>query len=224
MPPDDFGLPIDRLRHALRCAMLTAHCDLDTFARAFSPFGTSIAGFLRAARQNERFYTATATATATGATIRFALTDGAALLDTVRPGAWYLLKDLTALSPSVSGAYADLCAGLGIDTLGEVSAYTHGAALHAPRHTDLTGGLIVVLEGKREWRIEPPDHVGDGIFDVLRSRPWGGGFGRNSVFVATGPGDMLYIPGGWWHETRSLTPSLAIRIGLAERTRPPTRP
>lgn len=47
---------------------------------------------------------------------------------------------------------------------------------------------------------------------------WGDGFSNRAVMYQAGPGDVVYIPGGWWHETRSLTPSLTIRIGFAEET------
>jgi ribosomal protein L16 Arg81 hydroxylase len=75
-----------------------------------------------------------------------------------------------------------------------------------------------MLEGRREWRVEPPLARDDGIFSSLTCARWGEGFNSAVPVVETAADTAIYIPGGWWHETRSLTPSLTFRVGIAERT------
>lgn len=214
--PARWAIPAAMVDAILARRSAVAPCDAAAIAGHFLPFAGNFAGFLEAARAGVGDVRRAAVR---DARVRFDRVEGEAVAQTTpRPGEWYLMKDLAGNEPRIAANYRALCSALGKDDQADVTAYAHGDGVHAARHTDLSGGLIVGLVGEREWRLEPPLQRGEGIFEPLRDRPWGGGFNSAIEPIATGPDTALYIPGGWWHEVRSLGPSLTLRIGIAERT------
>lgn len=210
-----WGIPAAITGAILARRFATATCDTQAIARRFLCFAPDMAGFLGAARSEVGEIRR---AGEVAGAIRFEPIGGDAVATAAPgPGVWYMLRDL-ARKGEGARLYREFCDALGKDDQADITAYAHGAGVHAPRHTDLSGGLVFMLEGFREWRVEPPLTRGDGIFAPLTCAGWGEGFGPAAPVVETAAGTALYIPGGWWHETRSLTPSLTFRIGIAERT------
>lgn len=211
----DWGIPDPIILAIMARRFAVAPCDARLVARHFLPFAPDLAGFLSGARAGQ------------GELRRAEVVDGVIRFDPVADdnvaiaepnlGEWYMLRGL-ADNPVGARVYRAFCSSLGKDDQADITAYAHGTGVHAPRHTDLAGGLIFMLEGRREWRVEPPRVRGEGIFSPLACAVWGEGFSSAVGSVETGPDTAIYIPGGWWHETRSLTNSLTFRIGIAERT------
>lgn len=210
-----WGIPGAITRAILDRRFAAVRCDTHAIARRFLPFDPDMSGFLAAAREG---IGEIRRAVETAGTIRFdPIASDKMAVAAPRAGEWYMLRGLANL-PEGARVYRDFCAGLGKDDQADITAYAHGEGVHAPRHTDLAGGLVFMLEGHREWRVEPPLARGEGIFSPLACARWGEGFNSAVPIVETAADVAIYIPGGWWHETRSLTSSLTFRIGIAERT------
>jgi len=211
----DWGIPAAITRAILARRFAVAACDARAIAQRFLPFAPDMAGFLAAARAGTGEIRR---AGEVAGAIRFdPITAEAVAVAAPRAGEWYMLRGLASL-PDGARVYRDFCDALGKDDQADITAYAHGEGVHAPRHADLAGGLVFMLEGHREWRVEPPLARGEGIFSPLKCAGWGEGFNSAVPAVETGPDVAIYIPGGWWHETRSLTASLTFRVGIAERT------
>ena len=75
-----------------------------------------------------------------------------------------------------------------------------GAAIHQ----DLQDNFVLMLSGEKAFFLRPPheEHGAWSVTPFLRSG--GGGTGDGSWMRADlYPGDLLYIPAGWWHATES---------------------
>src|SRR5205085_10377623 len=88
------------------------------------------------------------------------------------------------------------------------------------RHCDNVDVVILQMFGTRRWCLErnsePPVGIDDPVCRAKRLRKgWSTAFGSSSRVVLLRPGSSLYVPRGWWHETRSSVNSLALTIGLA---------
>ena len=88
-------------------------------------------------------------------------------------------------------------------------------------HHDYLDNIAVQVIGRKRWRLARP-----GVVERLgavspKYDPWavlssrsvrqlaGQGARADELFeVETGPGDVLHIPAGWWHEVHNLSPSL----------------
>jgi 50S ribosomal protein L16 3-hydroxylase len=97
------------------------------------------------------------------------------------------------------------------------SLHTPGAFV--PRHCDELDVLVLQICGKRSWRIETNDSGGSGIHEAVRlpgklRNGWAAAFSSASRLINLEPGSALYVPRGWWHETRSSRHSFAITFGL----------
>lgn len=89
-------------------------------------------------------------------------------------------------------------------------------------HSDLKGNLFCQIWGEKSvtllsWRESPaaypfPDNLVNSQIDI--ARPDLARFPRLSQVTffsgVVGPGDILYIPRGWWHDIRSRTPSVSV--------------
>jgi ribosomal protein L16 Arg81 hydroxylase len=99
------------------------------------------------------------------------------------------------------------------------SLQTGGAVIS--RHCDDVGVIAVQLFGSRQWRLEPNSDPPVGLYDPvyvpanLRDG-WSAEFGPASRTVTLLPGSVLYVPLGWWHETRSFEDSFALAINVRE--------
>lgn len=210
-----WGIPAEITAAILERRCAVAACDTKKIAQHFVPFTPDFAGFFDAPHAG------------VGEMCRAADCDGEIRFDPIaeldattamlQENAWYMLRGIS-MHPGAARTYRQFCAALGKDDQSDVMAFAHGKGVHAPRHTDLAGGLVLMLEGHREWRVEPPLVRGDGIFSALKKLRWGEGFNAAIPAIETLANTAIYIPGGWWHETRSIKPSLTVRIGIAERT------
>ena len=90
-------------------------------------------------------------------------------------------------------------------------------------HHDLTNNLIVQVVGQKQYKILPPsetsrldndEHVFSAIADLedptldLRMHPKLVGALMYEVILS--PGDVLFLPFGWWHQVRSLSFSVSL--------------
>lgn len=93
------------------------------------------------------------------------------------------------------------------------------------RHCDNTDVVILQMFGTRHWRIErnsePPVGIDEPVRKAKRLRKgWSTDFGNSSRVIILRPGSALYVPRGWWHETRSSVHSFALTIGLVAQRKP----
>ena len=125
-----------------------------------------------------------------------------------------------------------------LDSLCSVFSYTRNGAnvrgsfqtpgAFVPRHCDEVDVVILQIFGSRRWRLEANCDPPVGIEEPVRkperlNNGWSSTFGQSSRVVVLHPGSALYLPRGWWHETRSSVNSFALTIGLvgnAESKRP----
>ena len=99
----------------------------------------------------------------------------------------------------------------------KASFQTAGAGI--PRHCDDVDVISIQLFGQRTWALEPNIDPPIGIDDPVvlptrRRRGWSADFGDRVEQHVNGPGSVLYVPRGWWHETRSHDPSFALILAL----------
>jgi lysine-specific demethylase 8 len=104
---------------------------------------------------------------------------------------------------------AGTCSGLHSDLKDNVFAQVHGrkrVILVPLRQTHLVYPFIDNIVNSRV----DPEHLDAGRFPR---------FARASVSTCVvGPGDVLYIPRGWWHYLRSESPSISINHWFGPRT------
>jgi ribosomal protein L16 Arg81 hydroxylase len=103
----------------------------------------------------------------------------------------------------------------------------HNPGARIPRHCDDVDVITLQVFGTREWRIErntdPPVGLKDAVrVSCSRRSGWDAAFTRESFALAMVPGSALYLPRGWWHETRSRSASFSVILSL--RRSPRRRP
>ncbi|MBV6700285.1 cupin domain-containing protein [Kitasatospora aureofaciens] len=73
------------------------------------------------------------------------------------------------------------------------------------RHTDQTDVLVLQLDGSKHWEIHPPTGGAEPT--------------TNATEIVLTPGDVLYLPRGWWHAvTAHAGPSLHLTCALTPHT------
>ena len=124
----------------------------------------------------------------------------------------------TALAPldaDLGHASDYLTPGGGMMWIGPEGTFT-------PLHCDLTNNMLVQIIGRKKLTLVPPSetgrlanhrHVFSDVHDLkdpqrLARYPDAAGVGYFDVEI--GPGDMLYIPVGWWHQVTSLSFSVML--------------
>lgn len=95
-------------------------------------------------------------------------------------------------------------------------AWIGPAGTFTPLHFDLTNNMLIQVTGRKHVRMVPPAHsqymynhrhVFSAVHDLddparVAAHPL---VGKATVYdVVLEPGDMLFIPIGWWHQVRSL--------------------
>jgi ribosomal protein L16 Arg81 hydroxylase len=87
-----------------------------------------------------------------------------------------------------------------------------------PTHWDVEEGFVAQLDGTKHWRVFKPERLHPTLQDQKMrrnesppTRPyWEGDMN---------PGDLLYIPGGWWHDALAVTArTLHVSVGLFPTT------
>ena len=98
-----------------------------------------------------------------------------------------------------------------MDTRLWISAHAGpGAAIHQ----DLQDNFVLMMGGHKTFFLQPPHAVEKtrawSVTPFLRSGGGGGCGGDEEqegvARVDLGPGDLLYLPAGWWHATQSTCP------------------
>jgi JmjC domain len=140
------------------------------------------------------------------------------------PGACYFFCRYDAPFRKVAQLRRALCTAFGTQLRTSNfsgTLQTHGALL--PRHCDKTDVVVLQIFGTRRWRLQRNSNPPRGLFSLVRSpsrrrNGWSAAFARPSPIVALRAGSALYVPRGWWHETRSVGKSFALVMSL-----PPAR-
>lgn len=103
------------------------------------------------------------------------------------------------------------------------------AGTHTPAHHDTSSVVFCQVRGRKTIWLAPPDdqRIAKGqrgfYTDVVLSAPGatapGGALAGGCVHrVELGPGDMLLIPAGWWHEVLATETSVSVGlVGLSVR-------
>jgi ribosomal protein L16 Arg81 hydroxylase len=142
------------------------------------------------------------------------------------PGACYFLSSYDAPFRKVAQLRRALCTAFGAqlrssDFCGTLQ--THGAFL--PRHCDHTDVVVLQIFGIRRWRLQRNSNPPRGLRALVRApsrlrNGWSAAFAPASPIVDLRPGSALYVPRGWWHETRSVGRSFALIMTLAPAKTP----
>jgi ribosomal protein L16 Arg81 hydroxylase len=140
-----------------------------------------------------------------------------------RTAACHIFNDFQRQFSGAKETIAQLCRALGRKPDGCIGSLQTGGAVIS-RHCDDVGVIAVQLFGSRQWRIEPnsdpPTGIHDPVYVARKLRDgWSAEFGPASHTVTLMPGSVLYVPLGWWHETRSFEDSFALAISLRETPR-----
>jgi hypothetical protein len=89
---------------------------------------------------------------------------------------------------------------------------------HTPLHHDSRSTLLIQVRGKKQFTLIPPWYASrmrqlvQGYAGDARDER---GFKDGPVCEKTveiGPGDVLFVPVGWWHEVRALDASISISL------------
>lgn len=95
------------------------------------------------------------------------------------------------------------------------------AGTHTPTHHDTTNVVFCQIRGRKRLWLSPPEDprlsdAHDGYYSPIALSDPKDTPGLCVLQVDVGPGDMLLIPGGWWHEVLALETSVSLGIvGLA---------
>jgi len=129
-------------------------------------------------------------------------------------------------STPISGHFPDFGAENRLDLLPDVSPRLWvGNAVVTRTHYDLNDNIACVVAGRRRFTLFPPDQTPN-LYPGPYERTIGGvpvsmvdpdapdltryprfaEARKARIDVELGAGDALYIPYGWWHQVRSLTP------------------
>jgi hypothetical protein len=140
-----------------------------------------------------------------------------------RTAACHMFGDFQRQFSEVRETIAQLCGALGRRPDGCIGSLQTGGGVIS-RHCDDVGVIAVQLFGSRQWRIEPnsdpPVGIHDPVYVAAKLRDgWSAEFSPASHTVTLMPGSVLYVPLGWWHETRSFEDSFALAISLRETPR-----
>jgi hypothetical protein len=155
------------------------------------------------------------------------LGDYAAMVTSTEGNDRYLIANHRNLAGSLSALLDDLDPDPAIvrteSLAGNVSLWFGPAGTVTPTHHDTTNILFCQLYGTKRFWLAPPDETRlaaarDGFYSPIvlsddRVMLEGGALSGGKVYEVTlEPGDTLLIPVGWWHEVRSLTPSISTSV------------
>jgi ribosomal protein L16 Arg81 hydroxylase len=118
-----------------------------------------------------------------------------------------------------------------------IEAFAGRAGGLSSRHYDHDINFQVMLDGIKDWRLEENRHIRNplqsfhplvderGTWSGLREEAYAvdpvmpSGFDpERTVTLRSEPGTTVFLPRGWWHETRSLTDTWSINIVLRSTT------
>jgi hypothetical protein len=135
-------------------------------------------------------------------------------------GDWFIFDGLDEHFNAARSMLLQACLAFGYTTLGaNCRGFFHTPGACVPRHCDELDVVILQLFGRRRWRMEPNSYPPVGIWDPVRVSHegdsfWDSAFGKASKTVELSPGSVMYVPGGYWHQTRSRGFSFSLTLGL----------
>jgi hypothetical protein len=141
--------------------------------------------------------------------------DAAVLTERLRQGATLILDAANELSPPLQA----LCAGLAADFTCSSQANLYacwGTSQGFDVHWDDHDVLIIQVEGRKHWRLHGATRAWPSRRDLHAEHP------RPTEPVeelVLEPGDLLYLPRGYWHAAVGLgEPTLHLTVGLTRKT------
>ncbi|MET0272104.1 MAG: cupin domain-containing protein [Phenylobacterium sp.] len=141
--------------------------------------------------------------------------DAAVLNDRLREGATLIIDSVNEISPPLRR----LCAGLSGELAASCQANMYacwGTTQGFDVHWDDHEVFVVQLEGRKQWALygateRSPTRRGAGKDAPAPSTP--------AEMIVLEPGDVLYMPRGYWHAAVGLGgPTLHLTIGLTRKT------
>ena len=138
---------------------------------------------------------------------------------TARTGNWYVFDQIDRHFDGARDAAHELCRSFGYPVSGATcQGFFHTPEARVARHCDDLDAVVVQLFGTRKWRLEPNSDPPIGVWDAVPAavgdREWDDDFAADSPVIELAPGSALYVPGAWWHETRSSDFSFSLTYGL----------
>jgi ribosomal protein L16 Arg81 hydroxylase len=140
---------------------------------------------------------------------------GAELSSLLRQGATLVVEHVDEVHEPIT----ELCRALERD-LGEyVSANAYagfGRSRGFDKHWDVHDVFVLQLAGRKRWRVFGPSKEHPPIADTRTSkRP-----PRRTIWAGVlSPGDVLYLPRGWWHDAAAIgEPTLHLTFGIRNKT------
>ena len=106
--------------------------------------------------------------------------------------------------------------------------YCSPAGEGASVHFDANANIVIQMAGKKRWRVAANEHVehpndrysakfgvvGSRLEDYTSSLPreWPSSASENAMEIVMEPGDVLFVPQGWWHSTTAIEESLQLNF------------
>jgi ribosomal protein L16 Arg81 hydroxylase len=136
--------------------------------------------------------------------------------------------------PACQALLLDVAAELGLEPWQvEIEAFAGSRGGVSSRHYDHHVNFQLLLSGEKEWLVEPNQHI---VNPLLGYHPtpdargtWRGLFeeayavsermpvqaaGERRERLHAGTGTVLFLPRGYWHEVRSLTPTWSVNLAI----------
>ena len=143
------------------------------------------------------------------------LVDLARLRDILRGGATLMIDNIDEMEPAIGRTAWERSAAVG--EIVQTHMYATAGNIPAfPPHWDVVDVLVVQVEGSKHWDVYGPGTVNpiDAKTDPDNTRPdepeWSG---------VLSPGDVLYLPRGWYHGVRGTGgTSLHLSYGFQSQT------
>ena len=139
--------------------------------------------------------------------------DPAGVVEQYLDGASILVQGLQRIWPPITELCGNLDAALSHTTT--VTAFlTPPTATGLPRHADPYDVFVIQVTGTKRWALHAPDPESPPNGGVDRCTERDG----TDIRVDVGPGDVLYIPQGWFHSAVSLDDvSLHVSVMINKR-------
>ncbi len=98
-----------------------------------------------------------------------------------------------------------------------------------PMHFDMDFGFNILLQGRKIWKLAPNEHVLNPLVSHDTSRPGPDlqpyvketlpqTMPKNCSSDEAGPGDVYFLPRGYWHETKAVEDCIALEFAVTPGT------